>query len=525
MQNDPFVTSSWRKRLFFHLRKSATICRQPFAPSRIHPDRSGPPNLLILAVDTLRYDHLGLTGYRHATSPVMDELAATGVSFSDVMAPAPWTLPSFASSLTGVMPSLHGASLTGAVRNMDLTAPRRLREKVSTLAGHLSRHGYRTAAFYANPFFAFGLAETFDYHAYHNLPAGDLAWLALEWIRRHADRPFFCFVLFNDPHEPTTPPSSCLQPYLQELSGRGITPTSRELRALIRWGDGVTADYALGRAVLPLTPRTRQALAVKLALYDAAIAYVDQVIGRLRDRLQRWNLWENCLLTLYADHGEEFLDHLTEARRWDHDPREIRAIGHGHTQFQELLHVPWLACGPGIPHGVSLDEPVSLCDVAPTLLEWLGLPPLPYPAGLAVSLRGQSQARAAAGDVTATGSAGGCTAETTFPLKKQDPAAERLRISEEVAFGPDLVAVRRGAWKLIATRSGEPHALYHLGQDMAERYDLCGEKPEIVAQLREALAAWRRDADEAGGESAGGQGWDTISEEVRRRLQELGYAE
>jgi len=522
---DPFVTIGWRKRLAFRLQKTMKLWTRPFRPARLQPHRGGPPNLLVLAVDTLRYDHLGLAGYDRQLTPVLDSWATGGVTFHAVTAPAPWTLPSFASSLTGVMPSLHGASLGGPIRNMDTQAPHQLRSYVPCLASHLRRLGYATAAFYANPFFGFGLAETFDRHAYYNLPAEDLAWLAMEWIRSHADRPFFCFVLFNDPHEPTTPPTKLTEPFLMELAVQGIRPTPRQLRALARWGEGVDSSYALGRATLPLTQRTQVALNIKLALYDASIAYVDRVVGRLQQQLEKWDLRSNTILTLYSDHGEEFLDHIGEARNWNHDPREIRAIGHGHSQFQELLHVPWIASGPGVPAGIQWVAPVSLCDVAPTLVDWLGVDPLPRPADLLSSLVGHSQKEALANGCNSAAAGQIIGSGTYEPEERVVQPTSRLLISEAMAFGPDLVAVRRESWKLIATRDGEPLGLYNLADDPHEGNECRNQQPEVMNRLLTDLAHWRQAADAAGVAGSSQTGWGDISDTVRRRLRELGYAE
>jgi hypothetical protein len=81
---------------------------------------------------------------------------------------------------------------------MDTQPPGRLNPDTLTLARHLENQGYRTAAFYSNPFFAFGLAESFGEHHFANLPAGDMLDMAAHWISRHADGPFFCFVLLNE---------------------------------------------------------------------------------------------------------------------------------------------------------------------------------------------------------------------------------------------------------------------------------------------------------------------------------------
>ncbi|MFH1843391.1 MAG: sulfatase [bacterium] len=508
MSIDPFLSLTWRKRLASRLERWYSFWRRPLAPSRLRRTTSGPPNLVVTAVDTLRWDHLGLAGYPRSTSPHLDDLAAGGIVFRDVTAPAPWTLPSFCSSLTGLTPGLHRAALTGVIRNMDQQPPRRLAESTLTLARHLRGEGYRTAAFYANQFFAFGLAESFDHYRYANLPADDLTFLALEWIRRHADKPFFCFLLYNDPHEPTMPPPNAWLPFREELTASGVSPTPDQLRALARWGDPTAGCPNLGQLQPPLSPNDQEWLAIKLALYDGAIAFVDETVGALREQLGRWDLTDQTVITLYSDHGEEFLDHAADVCGRHHDPRGVHGIGHGHTLFQELLHVPWLAAGPGLPSGSEITTPVSLCDIAPTLADWLGVAPLPLPTPAFSPLVGRSQA------------------ESSTTANATETATDRILLAEAIAYGPDLVAIREGNWKLTATRSGDPLALYDLGTDPQEQDDRRAEEPVMVTKLSAYLATWREaTAGLAGEDDETGGGWQDISETVRRRLQELGYAE
>ncbi|MGD9547501.1 MAG: sulfatase [Candidatus Krumholzibacteriia bacterium] len=499
MASDPFASlirkQTWQAGLH---RLSGSLAR-PWRPTRLDRDPTGPANLLLIGVDTLRADHLGLAGYGRPTSPRLDGLAGRGAAFLDVTAPAPWTLPSFSSALTGLMPGLHGAYLAGAERNMDRQPPHRLDPKVTTLAAHLRRQGYRTAAFYSNQFFAFGLAESFDHHRYLNFPAGDLARTALDWMRRHGDRPFFCFVLFNDPHEPTTPAPADLDAFLP-VAGR---PDPALLRGLARWGEDPAP--ALGSGPWPPAEDVTAALALKLAVYDATIHQVDRAIGSLQDQLERWEIADRTLVSVFSDHGEEFLDHADFSRRWNHDPRGIHGIGHGHSLFREVLGVPWLAWGPGVPAGVRRREPASLLDLSPTLLDWLDLPPLPYPERIPEDMRPQLTGRS-----LATGRA-------------DDGADDRFILSEAIAYGPDLVAARQGPWKLIAHRDGRPLALFDLVNDGPEEYDAAGDRPEIVRSLQDVLARWGRSGTGAEGDLPDGS-WGDLDDTIRRRLKDLGYS-
>ncbi|MFN2371009.1 MAG: sulfatase [Candidatus Krumholzibacteriia bacterium] len=506
MADESFAPLLRTARRRARLERWQRVLLRPLRPTRLVPDRPGPPNLLLVGVDTLRADHTGFGGCPLPTTPHLDRLAARGTVFSDVTAPAPWTLPSFAGALSGLMPGLHGAYLPGPERNMDTQPPQRLQDGTRTLAAHLAARGYRTAAFYSNQFFAFGLAETFAEHRYLNLPAGDLAEAALDWIRRHGDRPFFCFVLFNDPHEPTTPPATDLAPFLPDLRRAGADVSPAALAGLARWGEPPTPH--LGRVPLPLDPVAAAALALKKAIYAATVRQVDRAIGSMQDKLEAWRLADRTVVSVFSDHGEEFLDHAAEGHRWGHDPRGLVGIGHGHSHFQELLHVPWATWGPGVPRGRRVTAPVSLLDLAPTLADWVQAGPLtpgqgrPLPAGaLARSLVGRSRADGADQDAGTT------------PL-----------LAEAIAYGPDLVMVRRGRWKLIARRDGEPLALYDLGADPGEHHDCRDERPQELAQLRQVVEAWRASGCGAAG-GGGGGGWADLDATVRQRLKDLGYAE
>jgi arylsulfatase A-like enzyme len=414
------------------------------------------------------------------------------------MAPAPWTLPSFAGALTGLSPGLHGAQLGGAVRNMDTQPPQPLRRGTVTLARHLAGRGYATCALYANQFFAFGPAESFQEHRYLNLAADDLLDAAADWIRRHADRPFLCFVLLNDPHEPTTPPPDLLRGELAALDLPA--PPADELRHLAAWGDPARPEAHLGLCGWPLPEPARRARALKRAIYRATVRQVDRAIGRFADRLDRWGVLDRAVLSVFSDHGEEFCEHAAEAQAWDHDPRRVRGIGHGHSQFQELLHVPWLSRGPGVPALGARPEPVSLLDLAPTLADWLGAGPLRLPEPPLPGLVGRSLAGPA-------------------------PQDDRVLLSEAVAFGPDLVAVRQAGWKLQAHRDGRVLGLYDLATDPRERDDRHAAAPDRLQALQAVLARWRAAAPRpAAGDRPSG-GWAQVDDEVRRRLKELGYGE
>ena len=498
IRRDPFTPLTRHRRLGALRDSIARNLLRPFRATRVVRRSEGPPSLLIMAVDTLRADHVGRNAPGGSLTPALDRLRAEGTSFANVSSPAPWTLPAFTSALTGVMPGVHGAGMTGTTRNMAFEVPRALPADTVTLARHLGAQGYRTAAFHSNPFVTFGLAESFQEHHYRNHASADVAAGALDWIRRHGDRPFFCFVLFNDPHEPTLPRPHHFCPLMSAAGHDPAAWADNDLRSLARWGGTERAPH-LGRVAVPLDAAARAALDVKLALYAGAIASVDTTIDAVLRQLEAWNLDSTTLVSVISDHGEEFLEHAAAADLWNHDPRDLRAIGHGHSLFQELLQVPWIVRGAGIPSGDVRRNHVSLCDVGPTLSDWLGTPALPLPDVGMQELKGIVQSRD-----------GGSAPES------------RTLLAEDIAYGPDLVAVRKGQWKLIAHRDGRPLSLFDLDADPLEMIDVQEANPGPLKELGDVLTRWRAATTRNDGD---GGGWETTDEKILRQLRELGYAE
>jgi arylsulfatase A-like enzyme len=303
-------------------------------------------NIILVVADTLRADRLGCYGDRSASTAFVDRLAVEGVRFEHAYAPSSWTMPSVASLFTSRYPSQH--------RVADLSS--RLSESETTLAERLSEAGYRTGGFTANWRLTEenGFAQGFktwlplfpDLQKENKVRADEVrssvdTWLDEEVASPH--RPFFLYLQYLEPHAPMEPP--------------------RDLRE--RLAPGISDDEVarINAKTLDLTPDTSKGMtpaevATLVALYRAEVTALDRGLQVLFADLDRRGLLAHTLVIFTADHGEEFLEH--------------GCVGHGYNLFNETVRVPLIFSGARIEPGVISDT-VSLIDLAPTVLEIVGL--------------------------------------------------------------------------------------------------------------------------------------------------------
>jgi arylsulfatase A-like enzyme len=287
----------------------------------LYPASDDPRRFLLVFVDTLRPDHLGMYGYERPTSPNLDAWAEHGARFTSARSIAPWTLPSARAMLTGRQPELFYEG----PRVQDLFA----------------EAGWRTEAFLTNAFLSqpFDIHHGWDHFHYEHLGEAEaVVERAVEALHAWPDRDTFVMVHFMEPHIP----------YREGRYHRSLfEPWSRpdELQALTR-KFLVTVDES--------TPNYDGIRSYVTDRYDQNIRAVDDALVPLLEAAG-----PDATTVLVSDHGEEL---------WDHGGFE-----HGHTFYDELLRVPLVVRSPHVPAGV-VEEPVSLLDITPTLLELAGLP-------------------------------------------------------------------------------------------------------------------------------------------------------
>ncbi|MGB7294845.1 MAG: sulfatase-like hydrolase/transferase [Candidatus Aminicenantales bacterium] len=393
-------------------------------------------NILLVTLDTTRADHLGCYGDQTARTPNLDRLAGEGVRFARAYCPAPLTLPSHCSILTGLDPVAHG------IHNNGHDLPPGLK----TLAQILKRYGYSTSAFVSS--FSvdsrFGLDRGFDVYddtfrsdlpfktMNSERPAGETFARFSRWLGGNGENKFFCWVHYYDPHWPYDPPS----PYKEEFAGRP---------------------------------------------YDGEIAYMDHYVGALLDRLRDRGVLERTIVVIAGDHGEGLGDKVE--------------IGHGIFLYEETLRVPLIFYNPTVfPRSQVIESQVGLVDVAPTVLEIIGL------KEEAAGMKGQSLVDWLRGKSRKDLD---CLVESFYPREN---------------FGwSELVGLVSARWKFIQSPRPE---LYDLERDPGEHRNLHETFPERAAELKKKMEEEVLRASSGGTPSSPAEG---VRSEDIERLRSLGY--
>jgi arylsulfatase A-like enzyme/uncharacterized membrane protein YbhN (UPF0104 family) len=453
-------------------------------PPPIAANLADRPNVLLVMVDTLRADHLSCYGNTEVSTPNLCRLATDGGTVFQGFSHASWTKPATASLLTSLVPTSHGA----------MSKPSSLSAEITTVAEAFQQHGYATGGIVSNINLAesFGFQQGFDEYHYlgpdylfgakesssklilyqlsrtiffkfkTGIRFGDFYQdsevvneVARDWLDRNADARFFLFLHYMDPHDPY---------FEHPYSGYGIARAANQ---------HPPADQAAEMA----------------RLYRGEIEYLDARFGELIAELERRGLYDDMVIALVSDHGEEFHEH---GGWW-----------HGTTLFEEQIHVPLLVKWAAGSPGAGADERAHvarLIDVAPTLLGRAGaeVPEAMQGVDLTADLAARSE-------------------------------RDRILFAEEDHEGNVLRAVRTGTWKWIEANAGNPRglpeqALYDVARDPGETENESADPTsrEIITELGRHLEAQQKYADAhkvGGGEAA------TITAAEEEALRALGYIE
>jgi arylsulfatase A-like enzyme len=439
-------------------------------PSERALGESKKPNVIIYLIDALRADHLGCYGYQKPISPNIDAFAKDAILFENAIAQAPWTKPSIASIFTGLGPAAHGVD----------DGVSALPAEATTLAEILRAAGYYGAAFITNinAGSTFGFDQGFVdfvhlsegknkrkyYQSSEQINQKVFAWLE----NKERQVPFFLYIHTMDTHAPYTPPPSFREKYASAVKNPDIGSTS-QLQALVK-------------RKMPVTQTLVNNL---VSLYDAEIAFNDHNFGIFLQKLRQRGLYDESLIILLSDHGEEFYEHGS----WEHQK----------TLYAEMLNIPLIIKFPSssATGKKRIQHMAQHIDILPTILDSVGIQIPQY-------VEGQSL------------------------LALLSPDAKEK--SSRRAFSHLKVAHNQGSsviehpWKLIRRSGSERREhkleLYDLRQDPSEKVNLVQKYPEVASYLLSLI-----ETHERSGDRRLKPGKVVIDEELRERLKALGYVQ
>lgn len=424
---------------------------------------SQPPNIVIVAIDSMRADHLGCYGYPKPTSPEIDSLAQDSLVFDSAFAAGIPTMPSFTTVYSGLHPYRHGI--------VSHSGRRRLSESVRLLPELARKRGYVTVGIDnlvvqgngSGSWFARGYDH---YSGYLYKPFGhqsqDLTDRALGFLDAPHDSPLLLFLHLWDPHTPYGPQPPYDTLHYEPGSGPYEMAEVRSLHP--EYYDAFLGDMKL---------RHPDDYAYLVAQYDGEISQADAQVGRIVHKLQEQGAWENTIFVLMSDHGECFGE---GGFHFDH-----HGLYDAVTRIALMLHVP--GGQPGRQGGL-----VSTEDILPTLADLADIPLPEY------SLTGTS----------------------LLPLINGTVCEVRDRVFSAEASRQASLALRTSEWKLILPITedarGEPlpdfygrprdsqPLLFDLRTDPGEQRNVAAERPEKLAEMLMELGRWRGEMQEATGE-------------------------
>ena len=453
------------------------------------------PNVLVIVMDTVRADHLSLYGYERDTSPNLNALAQDSVVYTRAQSAADITLTSHASLFTGMYPSWHGAYC----KEPDAAYGRPVQKDVPTLAELLRAQGYTTLGVAANLYMrsAFGLDRGFEEFRIErpvpllsdenrcqlrrpmrrllnlvtdtaqfdrlnsNAEEIDDQFLAtLDGRTKAGQAPFFGFINYMDAHFPYIPPA----PWDRKFPGKRSTLSKDTLEAdqyIIARGETVPAEYQ------PYC----------ISQYDGGIAFIDAQIGRIVAGLKQRGLYDNTMIVVTSDHGEAF--------------GERHNVEHGNSPYQNLLHVALLVKYPKGAHTGRVDSPVSLIDVAPTVLQHAG-----------VAVPGTMQGRS--------------LLDASRPPLIFSETFHCQVIQSVQCDGCGARTVVAWPYKYIAFLQGR-RQLFNLESDPNESKELSGTMAAELSDLGQAVTAWGKTIPKQAVQQM------KLSPDEMKRLKSLGY--
>jgi len=404
------------------------------------------PNVLLIVPDALRADHLGCYGYERPTSPFIDDFAKESIVFKHAFSNAPWTKPSMGTVFTSLYPNEHGAYMwNDSLLNSCLT-----------LAEVLKNKNYNTFAVQTNPIidrkfnFNQGFARFIE-KIY--VKANSVTDKFNDWLKNNKNKPFFAYLHYMDTHLPYNAPDKFTKIFEPEHLNSYISGEfySYEMRILNEMGFSKIDKKHI------------------INLYDSEIRYFDFNFQKIINNLKKFKLYDETLIILVSDHGEEF---------WEH-----KGILHAHSLYNEVIHVPLIIKPPHNKTQKQITSHVQLLNLYPTILN---IADIKIPN---IELRGNNLAQA---------------------FKENKEVHEEIFI-EGILLGSEKKSIIKNDWKLIKNTgikkeeafellgdfskykpflSIQGYELYNLSEDLNEEENLAGRYPLVKSQLQQLLNSY-----------------------------------
>jgi arylsulfatase A-like enzyme len=443
-------------------------------------------NVILITIDSLRADHLSCYGYQKRTTPNLDELSKKGFLFTQAFSNGPWTPASFPSILTSSYSLQYPYSahlspqrimlsevlkregyLTGGVHccpylssfygyNRGFETFRDflfdnygVQDKINELTkGHgnfTTKIGKKIKDVFGESSSIYRFLKVFHSEMYKIMnrdrsenfldivskyaKAETINREVISWLENGVNGKFFLWIHYMDVHIPYTPRTE----YMNQIG----SPLPEEIR--IRELNEKLFKYR--GAYNKRVNMSEDELRLMIDLYDAELRHADEAIGSLLEEITRIGLLDNTLVIVTADHGDEFLEH--------------GSVAHSPKLYDELLHVPLIFYAPEIDKGKIIDDLVSLLDLAPTIVDVLGIKKPEQWLG-----------------------------ESLLPLiKGEQTRIDNGVISEVLAGSKRKTAYRTKKWKFILDEEKNAYELYDLENDRKEKNNVAEENPDIVNYL------------------------------------------
>ena len=454
------------------------------------------PNIILIVLDTVRSKNMSCYGYERKTTPFLDEFSSENIFYNNAFSPAIWTIPSHASLFTGKYPSSHGA----------LNLHRYLDSHYMTISEVFNSAGYDTISFSNNGFISikdFGLSRGFKISEGQPHPKkkiGRIFQKGNQWMkglidcgasgtnkfvknlltnRTKSDKPFFLFLNYMEAHAPyKNIPRKYLKMFIGKAERKKIKTTNQDRQKfLTRSIHMAEEDFLLLRSV-----------------YDVQIAYLDFKIYELIKFLKQKNIYDNSLIIITSDHGDMIGEH--------------NLMHHSYCIYDELIKIPLILKLPGTGNqGKIIDDPVSLMNIAPTIINILGIDNEAF--------ANQMQENPLSID--------GNDYKSDYIFSECERPKNEFKDTypdfDFSVYDKHFLTIRSMQYKFIWSSNGQ-HKGYKIDDDPSEQTNLIKKETELSKKLENRLFKWYNSLEKVDTKR---EKSINLNEDVKDRLKALGY--